>query len=200
MNYRTRSILTSTLTCLCIAGIALASFFYFKERNTPIDENEENNKTEENKNVREAREQRMREHRQRERARNNRVIKVIERNDDQDWHNPQHIRDDFRKGLEEYRALPPEERARWDEEMSRLSNRILNDGVPQVIDGIRNATPDELADMREQFSQVTEFLDTTINEANLASMLTPEEDQSIGQFLRDINMAHDEVQRALYTN
>lgn len=197
MNYQIRSAFMSIASCACIAAIALAAFLFFKEQNKSTEEKDDETKIEETENHDEGGPRRR--GGRRNSGGRNRIVRVVERNDHSDEISPERIRDEFCKALDEYRALPPEEKARWNREMQNVRTQFMGDGRERVLEEIENAPPERMAEIQRDFGEMETFMEQNVFAADLHSCLLPEEEATVGAFLDDIGSVYEEVRDAIYS-
>ncbi len=106
------------------------------------------------------------------------------------------LRQNFLNELEKHRAKTPEERAEAEKQLVQLSD-FLKMLVPAWQEMIMNGGEEELQKAREQFLREEEMFEH-MSAANLESLLTPEEDKSIGAFFRDIRSLREYARQFLF--
>ena len=110
---------------------------------------------------------------------------------------PEEFEEELIKGLEEYRALPPEERFRLNQEMHQTL-LFVQTGIEMMRENIGDIPTDELIRIRDDFDKFADAADQTFFSGIVEQYLTPEEDATIGEFVRAMHNAQDEFQMILH--
>jgi len=110
---------------------------------------------------------------------------------------PEEFEEEVIKGLEEYRALPPEERFRLDQQMYQTV-LFVQTGLDMMREHISEIPTDELIRIRDDFDRFADAAEQTFFSGIVEQHLTVEEDATIGEFVRAMHDAQDEFQMILH--
>ena len=110
---------------------------------------------------------------------------------------PEEFEEELIKGLEEYRALPPEERFRLNQQMHQTVLFVQN-GLEIMRENIGEIPTDELIRIRDDFDKFADAAEQTFFSGIVEQHLTAEEDATIGEFVRAMHEAHNEFQFILH--
>jgi len=110
---------------------------------------------------------------------------------------PEEFEEEVIKGLEEYRALSPEERFHQVQQMHQVTLFVQN-GLEMMREHIAEIPTDELDRIRTEFDKFADAMAQTVFSGIVESHLTAEEDATIGEFIRSMHDAQDEFQMILY--
>ena len=110
---------------------------------------------------------------------------------------PEEFEEELIKGLEEYRALPPEERFRLNQEMHQTL-LFVQTGLDMMRENIGDIPTDELIRIRDDFDRFADAAEQTFFSGIVEQYLTPEEDATIGEFVRAMHNAQNEFQMILH--
>ena len=111
---------------------------------------------------------------------------------------PEEFEEELVKGLEEYRSLPPQERFRLDNQM-RQTTLFVQSGLDMMRENIYDIPPDELNRIRDDFDRFADAAEQTFFSGIVEQYLTPEEDLTIGEFVRTLHAAQDEFRDILHS-
>lgn len=203
MNQKTRTALYSAAICACIISAAGAVILTINEHNkkpepevTAIEEPQE--------------EEQPRQDRPRRRqrrggggggfrdGRRGDVTRLLPDNDDfGKVPTPEEFEEELIRGLEEYRALPPEERNRLNQQMHQTV-LFVQSGLEMMRENIAEIPTDELDRIRDDFDRFSDAAEQTFFSGIVERHLTAEEDATIGEFVRAMHDAKDEFQMILH--
>ena len=110
---------------------------------------------------------------------------------------PEEFEEELIRGLEEYRALPPEERFRLNQQMHQTVLFVQN-GLELMRENIAEIPTDELNRIRDDFDRFSDAAEQTFFSGIVEEHLTVEEDATIGEFVRAMHDAKDEFQMILH--
>ena len=110
---------------------------------------------------------------------------------------PEEFEEELIKGLEEYRALPPEERNRLNQQMHQTV-LFVQTGLEMMREHIGEIPTDELIRIRDDFDKFADAAEQTFFSGIVEQHLTVEEDATIGEFVRAMHDAQDEFQMILH--
>ena len=121
-------------------------------------------------------------------------------NDDDFGHmpTPEEFEEELVRGLEEYRALSPEERYRLNDQMHQTTLFVQN-GIEMMRENIHEIPLDELDRIREDFDRFADMAEQTFFSGIVEQYLTPEEDATIGEFVRTMHDAQNEFRDLLHS-
>ena len=110
---------------------------------------------------------------------------------------PEEFEEELIKGLEEYRALPPEERFRLNQQMHQTVLFVQN-GLEMMRENIGEIPTEELDRIRDDFDKFADAAEQTFFSGIVEQHLTAEEDATIGEFVRAMHEAQNEFQFILH--
>jgi len=110
---------------------------------------------------------------------------------------PEEFEEELIKGLEEYRALSPEERFRLNQQMHQTV-LFVQTGLDMMREHIGEIPTDELNRIRDDFDKFADAAEQTFFSGIVEQHLTAEEDATIGEFVRAMHDAQDEFQYILH--
>ncbi len=203
MNQKTRTALYSVAICACIISAACAVILTINARNqkpktevTAVEEPEE--EEEQPKQDRPRRRQRRGGGGFRGNRRGD-VTQLLPDGDDFGHiPTPEEFEEELVKGLEEYRSLPPHERFRLDDQM-RQTTLFVRTGLDMMRENIYDIPPEELNRIRDDFDRFADAAEQTFFSGIVEQHLTPEEDLTIGEFVRTMHDAQDEFRDLLHS-
>ena len=106
---------------------------------------------------------------------------------------PEEFEEELIRGLEEYRALPPEERFRLNQQMHQTVLFVQN-GLEMMRENIGEIPTEELDRIRDDFDKFADAAEQTFFSGIVEQHLTAEEDATIGEFVRAMHEAQNEFQ------
>ena len=112
---------------------------------------------------------------------------------------PEEFEEELIKGLEEYRALPPEERFRLNQQMHQTVLFVQN-GLEMMRENIGDIPADELDRIRDDFDKFADAAEQTFFSGIVEQHLTAEEDATIGEFVCAMHEAQNEFQMILHNS
>lgn len=112
---------------------------------------------------------------------------------------PEEFEEELIKGLEEYRALPPEERFRLNQQMHQTVLFVQN-GLEMMRENIGEIPTEELDRIRDDFDKFADAAEQTFFSGIVEQHLTAEEDATIGEFVRAMHEAQNEFQMILHSS
>ena len=204
MNQKTRTALYSLAICACIISAASAVILTINARNrkpqTEVTAVEEPQEEEE-----QPKQDRPRRHPRRgggggfRDGRRGDVTRLLP-NDDQFEHmpTPEEFEEELVRGLEEYRALSPEERYRLNDQMHQTTLFVQN-GIEMMRENIHEIPLEELDRIRNDFDRFADMAEQTFFSGIVEQYLTPEEDAAIGEFVRTMHDAQNEFLDLLHS-
>ena len=201
MNQKTRTALYSVAICACIISSAAAVILTINARNqkpkaevVAVEEPEE--------------EEQPKQERPRRRprrgggfrdGRRGDVTQLLPDDDDFDhMPTPEEFEEELIKGLEEYRSLPPEERFHLNNQMHQTT-LFVRSGLDMMRENIHEIPLDELDRIRDDFDRFADAAEQTFFSGIVEQYLTPEEDLTIGEFVRNMHDAQDEFRELLHS-
>ncbi len=205
MNQKTRTALYSLAICACVISAASAVILTINARNqkpqaevTVVEEPQE--------------EEQPKEDRPRRRprrgggggggfrdGRRGDVTRLLPRDDNfENMPTPEEFEKELIRGLEEYRALSPEERYRLNDQMHQTTLFVQN-GIEMMRENIHEIPLDELNRIREDFDRFADQAEQTFFSGIVEQHLTPEEDATIGEFVRTMHDAQNEFLDLLHS-
>ena len=110
---------------------------------------------------------------------------------------PEEFEEELIRGLEEYRALPPEERNRLNQQMHQTV-LFVQSGLEMMRENIAEIPLDELDRIRDDFDRFSDAAEQTFFSGIVEQHITVEEDATIGEFVRAMHDAKDEFQMILH--
>ena len=204
MNQKTRTALYSLGLCACVISAATAVILTINARNqkpqvevTAVEEPQED-------------EQQTRQDRPRRRGRRGGgggfhdgrrgdVSRLLPNGDDFGHvPTPEEFEEELVKGLEEYRSLPPHERFQLDNQMYQTT-LFVRTGLDMMRENIHEIPLDELDRIRDDFDRFADAAEQTFFSGIVEQHLTPEEDLTIGEFVRSMHDAQDEFRDLLHS-
>jgi len=205
MNQKTRTALYSLAMCACVISAASAVILTINARNqkpqaevTAVEEPQE--------------EEQPKQDRPRRRprrgggggggfrdGRRGDVTRLLP-NDDNFEHmpTPEEFEKELVRGLEEYRALSPEERYRLNDQMHQTTLFVQN-GIEMMRENIHEIPLEELDRIRDDFDRFADMAEQTFFSGIVEQYLTPEEDATIGEFVRTMHDAQNEFLDLLHS-
>ena len=111
---------------------------------------------------------------------------------------PEEFEEELVKGLEEYRALAPHERARLNDQMHQTT-LFVRSGLDMMRENIHEIPPEELDRIRDDFDRFSDAAEQTFFSGIVEQHLTPEEDATIGEFVRTMHDASNEFRDLLHS-
>lgn len=111
---------------------------------------------------------------------------------------PEEFEEELVKGLEEYRALAPHERARLNNQMHQTT-LFVRSGLDMMRENIHEIPPEELDRIRDDFDRFSDAAEQTFFSGIVEQYLTPEEDATIGEFVRTMHDATNEFRDLLHS-
>ena len=202
MNQKTRTALYSMAICACVISAASAVILTINAHNkkpepqvTAVEEPQE--------------EEQPRQDRPRRRQRrgggyhggNRGDVRRLLPDSDDFGHvpTPEEFEEELIKGLEEYRALPPEERFRLNQQMHQTVLFVQN-GLEMMRENIGEIPTEELDRIRDDFDKFADAAEQTFFSGIVEQHLTAEEDATIGEFVRAMHEAQNEFQMILHNS
>ena len=203
MNQKTRTALYSVAICACIISAASAVILTINAHNrkpepevTAVEEPEEEQPKQERPRRRPRRGGGGGGFRD---GRRGDVTQLLpDSNDFDQMPTPEEFEEDLIKGLEEYRSLPPHERVRLDNQMHQTTLFVQN-GIEMMRENIYEIPSDELDRIRNDFDKFADMAEQTFFSGIVEQYLTPEEDLTIGEFVRSMHDAQDEFRDLLHS-
>ena len=121
-------------------------------------------------------------------------------NDDDFGHmpTPEEFERELVRGLEEYRSLSQEERDRLDDQMHQTTLFVWN-GIDMMRENIHEIPLEELDRIRADFDRFADQAEQTFFSGIVEEYLTPEEDATIGEFVRTMHDAQNEFRDLLHS-
>ena len=205
MNQKTRTAIYSVAICACIISAASAVILTINAHNQASPKKEvamEEPKPEENQQTQDRPRRRGRRgggggFRD---GRRGDVTRLLPDNDDFGRvPTPEEFEEELIRGLEEYRALPPEERFRLNQQMHQTTLFVQN-GIEMMRQNIGEIPPDELNRIRDEFDKFADAAEQTFFSGIVEQHLTAEEDATIGEFVRAMHNAQYEFQDLLHNS
>jgi hypothetical protein len=203
MNQKTRTALYSLAICACVISAASAIILTINAHNkkpqaevTAVEEPEEE-------------EEQPRQDRPRRRprrggggfhdGRRGDVTRLLpDRDDFGHMPTPEEFEEELVRGLEEYRALSPEERFRLNDQMHQTTLFVQN-GIEMMRENIHEIPAEELDRIRDDFDRFADMAEQTFFSGIVEQYLTPEEDATIGEFVRTMHDAQNEFRDLLHS-
>ena len=207
MNQKTRTALYSAAICACIISAASAVILTINAHNRNTREEiavvEEPEKEEE-----QPKEDRPRRRGRRgggggggfHDGRRGDVSRLLPNSDEEfaQMPTPEEFEEELIRGLEEYRALPPEERFHIDQQMHQTV-LFVQTGIEMRRENIGESPLDELDRIRDEFDKFADAAEQTFFSGIVEQHLTDEEDATIGEFVRAMHDAQYEFQELLHS-
>ena len=111
---------------------------------------------------------------------------------------PEEFEEELVKGLAEYRALAPQERARLNDQMHQTT-LFVRSGLDMMRENIHEIPTEELDRIRNDFDRFSDAAEQTFFSGIVEEYLTPEEDATIGEFVRTMHDASNEFRDLLHS-
>ena len=111
---------------------------------------------------------------------------------------PEEFEEELIKGLEEYRSLPPHERFQLDNQMYQTT-LFVRSGLDMMRENIYEIPLEELDRIRDDFDRFADAAEQTFFSGIVEQHLTPEEDLTIGEFVRNMHDAQNEFRDLLHS-
>lgn len=205
MNQKTKTALYSLATCACIISAATAVILTINAKNrepekqvTAIEEPAEG-------------EEQPRAERPRRRGGRNRggggfhddhrrgdmTHLLPDENDLANLPTPEEFEEEVIKGLEEYRALTPEQKSEQVRQMHQVT-LFVQSAIEMFRENIAEIPADELIRIQNDFDRFADAMSQTVFSGIVEQHLTAEEDATIGEFMRSMHNAQDEFQMILH--
>ena len=207
MNQKTKTALYSLATCACIISAATAVILTINAKNrepeqvTVIEEPAEE-------------EEQPRAERPRRRGGRNRgggggggfrddhrrgdMVHLLPDEDDlANLPTPEEFEEEVIKGLEEYRALTPEQKFEQVRQMHQVT-QFVQGAIEMFRENISEIPTDELIRIQNDFDRFADAMSQTVFSGIVEQHLTAEEDATIGEFMRSMHDAQDEFQMILH--
>ena len=204
MNQKTKTALYSLATCACIISAATAVILTINAKNrepeqqvTAVEEPEE--------------EEQPRAERPRRRGGRNRggggfrddrrrgdMTHLLPGEDElADLPTPEEFEEEVIKGLEEYRALTPEQKSEQVRQMHQVT-LFVRSAIDMFRENISEIPTDELIRIQNDFDRFADAMSQTVFSGIVEQHLTAEEDATIGEFMRSMHDAQNEFQMILH--
>ena len=110
---------------------------------------------------------------------------------------PEEFEEEVIKGLEEYRALTPEQKFEQVRQMHQVT-QFVNSAIEMFRENIAEIPTDELIRIQNDFDRFADAMSQTVFSGIVEQHLTAEEDATIGEFMRSMHDAQDEFQMILH--
>ena len=205
MNQKTRTALYSVAICACIISAAIAVILTINAHNQKSRQTEETVVEEPEEEEDLPKQERPRRRPRRgggggfHDGRRGDVTQLLPDSDDfGNLPTPEEFEEELVKGLEEYRSLPPHERFRLDDQM-RQTTLFVQTGLDMMRENIHEIPLDELDRIRDDFDKFADAAEQTFFSGIVEQYLTPEEDLTIGEFVRNMHDAQDEFRDLLHS-
>ena len=111
---------------------------------------------------------------------------------------PEEFEEELVKGLAEYRAMAPQERARLNDQMHQTT-LFVRSGLDMMRENIHEIPPEELDRIRDDFDRFSDAAEQTFFSGIVEQYLTPEEDATIGEFVCTMHDASNEFRDLLHS-
>ncbi len=203
MNQKTRTALYSLAICACIISAATAVILTINARNRKP--NTEVAAVEEQDDPEQPRQDRPRRRGRRgggggfHDSRRGDVTQLLPDGDDfGQVPSPEEFEEELIKGLEEYRSLPPHERFRLNDQMHQTT-LFVRSGLDMMRENIHEIPAEELDRIRNDFDRFADAAEQTFFSGIVEQHLTPEEDLTIGEFVRTMHDAQNEFRDLLHS-
>ena len=208
MNQKTKTALYSLATCACVISAATAVILTINAKNrkpepqvTAIEE-----PAEEEEQPR-AERPRRRGNRNRgggggggfrdDRRRGDMTHLLPDEDDLANLPTPEEFEEEVIKGLEEYRALTPEQKFEQVRQMHQVT-MFVQSAIEMFRENIAEIPTDELIRIQNDFDRFADAMSQTVFSGIVEQHLTAEEDATIGEFMRSMHDAQDEFQMILH--
>ena len=204
MNQKTRTALYSVAICVCIISAASAVILTINAHNRkPEPEMAAMEEPEENEDQPKQDRPRRRQRRGggggfRDGRRGDMTQLLPDSNDFGQMPTPEEFEEELIKGLEEYRALPPHERLRLNNQMYQTT-LFVRSGLDMMRENIYDIPPEDLNRIRDDFDKFADAAEQTFFSGIVEQYLTPEEDATIGEFVRTMHDAQNEFLDLLHS-
>ena len=206
MNQKTRTALYSLALCACIISAASAVILTINARNRkPETETVAANVEEPEQEEKQPNQERPRRRGRRggggfHDGRRGDVSRLLpDGNDFGHMPTPEEFERELVKGLEEYRSLPPHERFNIDNQMHQTT-LFVRSGLDMMRENIHEIPLEELDRIREDFDRFADQAEQTFFSGIVEQYLTPEEDATIGEFVRSMHDAQNEFRDLLHSS
>ena len=110
---------------------------------------------------------------------------------------PEEFEEEVIKGLEEYRALTPEQKFEQVRQMHQVT-MFVQSAIEMFRENIAEIPTDELIRIQNDFDRFADAMSQTVFSGIVEQHLTAEEDATIGEFMRSMHDAQDEFQMILH--
>ena len=110
---------------------------------------------------------------------------------------PEEFEEEVIKGLEEYRALTPEQKFEQVRQMHQVT-QFVQGAIEMFRENISEIPTDELIRIQNDFDRFADAMSQTVFSGIVEQHLTAEEDATIGEFMRSMHDAQDEFQMILH--
>ena len=110
---------------------------------------------------------------------------------------PEEFEEEVIKGLEEFRALTPEQKFEQVRQMHQVT-QFVNSAIEMFRENIAEIPTDELIRIQNDFDRFADAMSQTVFSGIVEQHLTAEEDATIGEFMRSMHDAQDEFQMILH--
>jgi len=206
MNQKTRTALYSAAICVCIISAASAVILTINAHNRKP-QTEEVAVVEEPEEDDQPKQDRPRRRGRRgsggggfHNGRRGDVSRLLPNSDEEfaQMPTPEEFEEELIRGLEEYRALPPEERFHIDQQMHQTI-LFVQTGIEMMRENIGEIPLDELDQIRDDFDRFADAAEQTFFSGIVEQHLTAEEDATIGEFVRAMHNAQYEFQELLHS-
>lgn len=206
MNQKTKTALYSLATCACIISAATAVILTINAKNrepekqvTAVEEPEEEEQPRaERPRRRGGRNRRGGGSEFREGRRRGDMIHLLPGEDElADLPTPEEFEEEVIKGLEEYRALTPEQKSEQVRQMHQVT-LFVRSAIDMFRENISEIPTDELIRIQNDFDRFADAMSQTVFSGIVEQHLTAEEDATIGEFMRSMHDAQDEFQMILH--
>ena len=126
------------------------------------------------------------------------VSRLLPHGDIEHMPTPEEFEKELIRGLEEYRSLSPEERYRLNDQMHQTTLFVQN-GIEMMRENIHEIPLEDLDRIREDFDRFADQAEQTFFSGIVEQYLTPEEDATIGEFVRTMHDAQNEFRDLLHS-
>ena len=110
---------------------------------------------------------------------------------------PEEFEEEVIKGLEEFRALTPEQKFEQVRQMHQVT-LFVQSAIEMFRENIAEIPTDELIRIQNDFDRFADAMSQTVFSGIVEQHLTAEEDATIGEFMRSMHDAQDEFQMILH--
>jgi len=207
MNQKTKTALYSLATCACIISAATAVILTINAKNREPEQ--QVTAVEEPAEEEQPRAERPRRRGGRNRAerggggfhddhRRGDMVHLLPNEDDlANLPTPEEFEEEVIKGLEEYRALSPEQKFEQVRQMHQVT-LFVQSAINMFRENIAEIPTDELIRIQNDFDRFADAMSQTVFSGIVEQHLTAEEDATIGEFMRSMHDAQDEFQMILH--